>query len=229
MNSSNQTFAFTPAQRQKALYWLVFWHTLVIAASNILVQIPFQIGELHTTWGAFSFPFIFLTTDLTVRIFGAKMARKIIFCVMIPALVLSYLISVLFHEGQFVGFTALQTLDTFVARIAVASFIAYLVGQLLDISVFNRLRQKGKWWVAPAASTVIGNIIDTALFFSIAFYQSSDEYMAAHWQQLALTDYAWKITVSVLFFLPAYGLLLKALTRRLTTLPADSLINQQPG
>ncbi|MDO4777226.1 MAG: 7-cyano-7-deazaguanine/7-aminomethyl-7-deazaguanine transporter [Cardiobacteriaceae bacterium] len=229
MNSNNQTFAFTPAQRQKALYWLVFWHTLVIAASNILVQIPFQIGELHTTWGAFSFPFIFLTTDLTVRIFGAKMARKIIFCVMIPALVLSYLISVLFHEGQFVGFAALQTLDTFVARIAVASFIAYLVGQLLDISVFNRLRQKGKWWVAPAASTIIGNIIDTALFFSIAFYQSSDEYMAAHWQQLALTDYAWKIAVSVLFFLPAYGLLLKALTRRLTTLPAYNLGNHQPG
>lgn len=225
-----QAFAFTPAQRRKALIWLVFWHTLIIAASNILVQLPFQIGELHTTWGAFSFPFIFLTTDLTVRIFGANLARKIIFRVMIPALILSYLISVLFQNGQFMGFATLQTLDTFVARIAVASFIAYLVGQLLDISVFNRLRQNSKWWVAPTASTVLGNIVDTALFFSIAFYQSIDEYMASHWQQLALTDYAWKITVSVLFFLPAYGLLLKVLTRRLTSLPAPHpAANSQPG
>lgn len=221
MNINTQThttFAFTPAQRQKALVRLAFWHILIIAASNILVQIPFKIGELHTTWGAFTFPFIFLTTDLTVRIFGAPLARKIIFCVMIPALILSYLASVLFVEGRYVGLDALQTLDIFVARIALASFIAYIAGQLLDITVFNRLRQNARWWIAPAASTVIGNAIDTLLFFAIAFYQSPDEFMAAHWQQLALTDYAWKIAVSLLFFLPAYGLLLKTLTRRLTTL-----------
>lgn len=213
-------FAFTPAQRRKALYWLTFWHILVIAASNILVQIPFQIGSLHTTWGAFSFPFVFLTTDLTVRIFGANLARKIIFCVMIPALILSYLASVLFEEGHFLGLAGLQSLNTFVARIALASFTAYLVGQLLDIRVFNRLRQNARWWVAPAASTFFGNIIDTLLFFSIAFHNSVDEYMAAHWPQLALTDFAWKIAVSILFFLPFYGILLKTLTRRLTTLPA---------
>ena len=119
-----QAFHFTAAERRKALVWLVFWHTFVIAASNILVQIPFQIGELHTTWGAFSFPFIFLTTDLTVRIFGASLARKIIFCVMIPALLLSYLISVMFQDGHFVGFGGVWPLDIFVARIALASFIA---------------------------------------------------------------------------------------------------------
>lgn len=214
-----QTFHFTAAERRKALVWLVFWHTFVIAASNILVQIPFQIGELHTTWGAFSFPFIFLTTDLTVRIFGAALARKIIFCVMIPALLLSYLISVMFQDGHFVGFGGVWPLDIFVARIALASFIAYLVGQLLDITVFNYLRQNAKWWVAPSASTVLGNIIDTILFFSIAFYQSPDPFMAEHWQQLAMTDYAWKITASGLFFLPAYGVLLRYLTKRLTTLP----------
>lgn len=226
---NNTPYAFTPAQRRKALHWLAFWHITVIAASNILVQIPFKIGELHTTWGAFSFPFIFLTTDLTVRIFGASLARKIIFCVMLPALAISYLLSVLFVEGRFAGFAALQTLDIFVARIALASFVAYLVGQLLDISVFNRLRQHARWWIAPTASTVIGNAIDTLLFFAIAFYKSPDEFMAAHWQQLALTDYAWKIAVSLLFFLPAYGILLKILTRRLTTLPAEPLANRQPG
>lgn len=221
------TYAFTPAQRRKALIWLVFWHTLIIAASNILVQIPVQISGLHTTWGAFTFPFIFLTTDLTVRIFGAPLARKIIFCVMIPALILSYLASVLFQNGEFIGLAGLQTLDIFVARIAVASFIAYLVGQLLDISVFNRLRQHARWWVAPSASTVLGNAIDTLLFFSIAFYHSPDDYMASHWPQLALADYAWKIAVSALFFLPAYGILLKTLTRRLTTLDTALPANGQ--
>ena len=212
-----QKFHFTAAQQRKALVWLAFWHTFVIAASNILVQIPFQIGDLHTTWGVFSFPFIFLTTDLTVRIFGAPLARKIIFCAMIPALLISYLISVLFQDGHFVGFAGLQSLDIFVARIALASFVGYLVGQLLDITVFNFLRQNAQWWVAPSASTILGNIIDTVLFFSIAFYQSPDPYMAEHWQQLAMTDYAWKITASGLFFLPAYGVLLRYLTKRLTT------------
>ena len=225
--ASAAPFAITPAQRQKALYWLVFWHILVIAASNILVQIPFQIGNLHTTWGAFSFPFIFLTTDLTVRIFGAALARKIIFCVMIPALLLSYLASVLFVEGRFIGLAGLQSLDTFVARIALASFIAYLVGQLLDIRVFNRLRQNARWWIAPAASTILGNIIDTALFFSIAFYNSIDDYMAAHWQHIALADFAWKIAVSALFFLPAYGIVLKILTQRLTALKEPQLGSEQ--
>lgn len=218
--AAGAAFPFTPAQRRKALYWLAFWHILIIAASNILVQIPVQIGSLHTTWGAFTFPFIFLTTDLTVRIFGATLARKIIFCVMIPALILSYLASVLFVEGRFTGLAGLQSIDTFVARIALASFIAYGVGQLLDIHVFNRLRQHARWWIAPAASTLLGNMIDTALFFSIAFHHSTDEYMAAHWPQLALADFAWKIAVSLLFFLPAYGILLKTLTRRLTTLHA---------
>jgi len=216
-----QAFHFTDAERRKALVWLAFWHTIVIAASNILVQIPFQIGELHTTWGAFSFPFIFLTTDLTVRIFGAPLARKIIFCVMIPALLISYLISVMFQDGHFIGFDGVWPINVFVARIALASFTGYLVGQILDITVFNYLRQNAQWWVAPSASTILGNIIDTVLFFSIAFYKSPDAFMAEHWQQLAMTDYAWKITASGLFFLPTYGVLLRYLTNRLTTVRGD--------
>ena len=83
------------------------------------------------------------------------------------------------------------------------------------------LRQNAQWWVAPSASTILGNIIDTVLFFSIAFYKSPDAFMAEHWQQLAMTDYAWKITASGLFFLPAYGVLLRYLTNRLTTVRSD--------
>jgi len=72
---------FTQTQRVKALFWLSLFHLLVITSSNYLVQLPISIFGFHTTWGAFSFPFIFLATDLTVRIFGAPLARRIIFAV----------------------------------------------------------------------------------------------------------------------------------------------------
>ena len=84
---------FSQTQRYKALFWLSLFHLLVITSSNYLVQLPVSIFGFHTTWGAFSFPFIFLATDLTVRIFGAPLARRIIFAVMIPALLISYVIS----------------------------------------------------------------------------------------------------------------------------------------
>ena len=91
---------FTAAQQTKALRYLVAFHILIIASSNYLVQIPFTIWGIHTTWGAFTFPFIFLATDLTVRILGAPLARKTIFLVMIPSLIISYVLSVLFAQGQ---------------------------------------------------------------------------------------------------------------------------------
>jgi len=128
-------YEFTAAQQKKALFWLVLFHILIIAASNYLVQFPFQIFGIHTTWGAFSFPFIFLATDLTVRIFGSHLARRIIFWVMFPALLLSYIFSVLFHDGSWMGLNALSEFNTFVGRIALASFAAYALGQILDIFV----------------------------------------------------------------------------------------------
>ncbi len=211
-------YTFSEAQKKHALIWLCFWHIVVIASSNFLVQIPIQFASLTTTWGAFTFPFIFLTTDLTVRIFGQFLARKIIFFVMFPALAISYVISMLFQEGQFTGLAGFAAIDWFVARIALASFTAYLVGQLLDISVFNRLRRNRRWWLAPCASTVIGNVLDTLVFFSVAFWHSPDAFMAAHWPGIALLDYSWKILISATFFLPAYGWILNQLTAKLTRL-----------
>lgn len=88
------------AQIQRALLLLVSFHIAIITASNYLVQLPFQLFGFHTTWGAFSFPFVYLATDLTVRIFGQQSARKIILRAMIPALLISYLIGVLFQIGR---------------------------------------------------------------------------------------------------------------------------------
>ena len=153
-----------------------------------------------------------------MRIFGAPLARRIIFCATMPALALSYLVSVLFHDGAYTGLAALAAYNSFVGRIVIASLSAYLIGQLLDITVFNRLRQMRLWWIAPTASAIVGNAIDTIAFFGIAFYRSTDPYMAAHWQEIALVDYGWKIAICGLFFLPAYGILLRYLTARLTTL-----------
>lgn len=206
---------FTTVQRKKALIWLSLFHLLVITSSNYLVQLPISIFGFHTTWGAFSFPFIFLATDLTVRIFGAPLARRIILAVMIPALLISYGVSALFYMGEWQGFAALGTFNLFVARIAIASFMAYALGQILDVHVFNRLRQSRHWWLAPTASTLFGNISDTVAFFFIAFWRSPDPFMAAHWGEIALVDYSFKVLISIIFFLPMYGVLLNMLLKRL--------------
>ena len=136
---------FTENQSRQALWRLSLFHILIIASSNYLVQLPIEILGVHTTWGAFSFPFIFLATDLTVRIFGSLLARRIILRAMLPALLLSYLLSVLFNAGEFLGLAQIAQFNLFVARIACASFMAYLLGQILDISVFSKLRQLPQW------------------------------------------------------------------------------------
>ncbi|RMW98883.1 7-cyano-7-deazaguanine/7-aminomethyl-7-deazaguanine transporter [Allofranklinella schreckenbergeri] len=193
---------------------LVAFHIAIIIASNYLVQLPIDLFGFHSTWGAFSFPLIFLATDLTVRLIGKSAARRVIARVMAPALVASYIVSVLFHEGRFNGFGALLEFNSFVFRIAFASFAAYVLGQLLDIQVFDRIRRSwAAWWVAPAASAIVGQALDTVAFFGIAFWRSSNPFMAANWVEIATVDYVIKLAVSLLLFVPAYGLTLAAIVR----------------
>lgn len=218
---------FTTVQRKKALVWLSLFHLLVITSSNYLVQLPISIFGFHTTWGAFSFPFIFLATDLTVRIFGAPLARRIILAVMVPALLISYGVSALFYMGEWQDFAALTHFNLFVARIAAASFMAYALGQILDVHVFNRLRQNRRWWLAPTASTLFGNVSDTLAFFFIAFWRSPDPFMAAHWGEIAIVDYCFKVLISIVFFLPMYGMLLNMLLKKMAD--KSDLSALQPG
>ncbi|AHG76926.1 7-cyano-7-deazaguanine/7-aminomethyl-7-deazaguanine transporter [Mannheimia bovis] len=212
---------FSDESKFRSLILLSLFHIFIITISNYLVQITFEIKVpftdwvIPTTWGTFTFPFIFLATDLTVRVFGAELARKIIFLVMLPALLISYIISVLFFETEFQGFTALSEFNLFVFRIALASFSGYVVGQFLDIFVFNRLRQGKSWWLAPMCSTIFGTLIDTFVFFAVAFYKSSDEYMAEHWFTIGSVDYAFKLFVSLLLFLPLYGVVLNLIMKKL--------------
>ena len=203
-----------PSRESFYLSLLVAFHILVIIASNYLVQLPIDLFGFHSTWGAFSFPFIFLATDLTVRLIGKAEARSVIARAMVPALIASYIVSVLFHEGRFNGMGALGEFNTFVFRIAFASFAAYVLGQLLDVQVFDRMRRGYvQWWIAPAASSVLGQALDTAAFFSVAFWRSSNPFMAEHWVEIALVDYVIKLSVSLLLFVPMYGIALNAIIR----------------
>jgi len=127
----------------------------VVVASNILVQ--FLFGN-WLTWGAFTYPFAFLVTDLMNRLYGPTQARKVIFAGFIVGVIAS-----LIGTQVMLEFGPAVTL-----RIALGSGTAFLVAQLTDVLVFDRLR-KGSWWRAPLVSSVVGSSLDTALFFTIAF------------------------------------------------------------
>jgi uncharacterized integral membrane protein (TIGR00697 family) len=215
-----------PQSREKFyLALLVGFHVLIIIASNYLVQLPIDLFGFHSTWGAFSFPFIFLATDLTVRLIGKPEARRVITRAMVPALVASYIVSVLFHEGRFNGLGALGEFNTFVFRIAFASFAAYVLGQLLDVQVFDRMRRNYvQWWVAPAAASVFGQALDTVAFFGIAFWHSSNPFMAEHWGEIALVDYVIKLAVSLVLIVPMYGVVLSTIVRAMKRREALSAV-----
>ena len=127
----------------------------IVVASNILVQ--FLFGQ-WLTWGAFTYPLAFLVTDVMNRVYGAGPARRVVFAGFLTGVICSLIGTQIMGE-----FGPLVTL-----RIALGSGLAFLVAQLLDISVFSALRG-GRWWRAPLVSTLVGSSVDTALFFTIAF------------------------------------------------------------
>ena len=177
---------------------LIAVHIFVIGISNYLVQFPIAVFGYEFTIATFTFPFIILATDLTVRLYKDKVARKIIIGAFIPA----FFISLYFAD----------------LRIAIASVSAYALGQFLDIFVFSKLRKQTNsledlnlnknWYIAPAISTFFAQIIDTYIFYGFAFYNSSDEFMRDHWFRIATNDLLFKLLICYLAFLPFYGLIL---------------------
>ncbi|MER0239268.1 queuosine precursor transporter [Fulvimarina sp. MAC8] len=153
-------------------HWLaVLAMTLIVLAANVAVQYPMfiQIGPLNLadllTYGAFVYPFAFLVTDLTNRLYGPKIARRVVYTGFATAVVCSIIVPTALFE---MGLIPYSTGAARISRIALASGTAFLVAQLLDIFVFNKLRQD-RWWRAPAASSVSGSVVDTLVFFGIAF------------------------------------------------------------
>ncbi|MCS0496810.1 queuosine precursor transporter [Ancylobacter mangrovi] len=170
----------------------------VVAASNVLVQYPVQQFGLSEvlTWGAFTYPVAFLVNDLTNRRFGPSVARRVVYAGFALAVVLSIWLAT--------------------PRIALASGTAFLVGQLLDISVFNRLRRMS-WWQAPLAGSFLGSALDTALFFTLAFAGDADMSFPVTyhltgitvplWVGLAFFDFTVKMACALLALVP-YGALM---------------------
>ena len=183
---------------------LVALHVIVITVSNALVAIPVEIFGVKLTWAAFTFPLVVIATDLTVRLLGKHIARQTI-AVAYPFAIIGS-VAVVLAEGA-PGSVAL--------RIGFASATAYAVGTMLDVYVFQYIREafKNNWWLAPAVSTIAANIIDTYTFFAVAFNNSADEYMALNWMEIAGSQVVIKIAVGLLVFLPAYGILLKRLQK----------------
>lgn len=192
--------------------FLIVFHIILITLSNILVQYPFQLLGFHTTWGAFTYPIIFLLSDLTVRLNGQQTAKIIVFKAMLPAFFISYLCAALFGEQ---GFQGIVHFNLLAFRIALASFSAYILGQLLDITVFQRLRSSKRWWIAPMGSTFVGNIVDTFTFFFIAFYRCGVPALQEHWLEIASVDLVFKIVISLVLFIPLYGLVLMAVVNQI--------------
>ncbi|WP_121060717.1 queuosine precursor transporter [Chachezhania antarctica] len=140
---------------QRALIPAVLAMAIIVVASNILVQ--FLFGD-WLTWGAFTYPFAFLVTDLTNRIHGAAAARKVVLVGFIVGLACSLVGTQI--DGEFGPLVTI--------RVAVASGLAFFVAQSYDVALFSLLREQ-RWWVAPLVSSVLGSILDTVLFFFIAF------------------------------------------------------------
>lgn len=188
--------------------------TLVVVASNILVQYPLpwtlfgiNLGDI-LTFGAFSYPVAFLVTDLTNRQFGPRVARKVVIAGFAVAVLFSFAVAT--------------------PRIAIASGSAFLLGQLLDISVFNKLRRQS-WWRAPLVGSLIGSALDTVIFFSIAFapmfviFGPNEPFAienapilglftaeAQRWISWAITDFSVKLLMGLVMLLP-YGALMSTL------------------
>ena len=185
---------------------LVALHVIVITVSNALVAIPVEIFGVKLTWAAFTFPLVVIATDLTVRLLGKEIARSTIAAAYPLAIIGS--IAVVLAEGA-PGSVAL--------RIGFASATAYAIGTMLDVYVFQAIRERSSaWWAAPAISTIAANIIDTYSFFYVAFAGSTDAegnltWIGENWHIVAQNNTLTKIVVGLIVFLPAYGLLLKYL------------------
>ena len=166
-------------------FLLSFLMGVVVLSSNFLVQFPVNYYGLSQilTYGAFSYPIAFLITDLANRSYGKKIARKIVY--------LGFLIGIIFTLFFSTNFNDLISI-----RIAIGSGSAFLVAQLLDVQIFDKLR-KNSWYIAPLASSSIGSVVDTFLFFSIAFVGTE-----VPWITLSLGDLAVKFFVALVMLIP---------------------------
>ncbi|WP_375256996.1 queuosine precursor transporter [Citreimonas sp.] len=184
----------------------------IVLASNILVQ--FLFGQ-WLTWGAFTYPLAFLVTDLMNRLYGPRAARKVVFAGFLVGVLCSLIGTQIMLQGDGYTYPAVTL------RVAIGSGVAFLTAQLLDVSIFDRLRDR-RWWAAPLASSLIGSSVDTALFFTIAFSGALTAIEPANdvswagevlpllgvgpmvplWVSLAVADWGVKLAIALVALIP---------------------------
>ena len=174
-----------PKIENRLFFILAFSMAFVIVVSNYLVQFPINYFKLESllTYGAFSYPVAFLITDLANRKYGIKTAKKIVYFGFVLGVLLTFFFSINYS-------------DLISVRIAIGSGTAFLVAQLIDVYVFDKLRKK-LWFVAPLTSSTIGSVIDTFLFFFIAFYGTE-----VKWIYLSFGDLSVKLFVALIMLIP---------------------------
>jgi uncharacterized integral membrane protein (TIGR00697 family) len=195
----------------------------IVVASNILVQ--FLFGQ-WLTWGAFTYPLAFLVTDLMNRIYGAAAARKVVLAGFITGVICSLIGTQIMLQGDGYTFPAVTL------RIALGSGLAFLTAQLMDVTIFDRLRE-GAWWRAPLASTLIGSSLDTAIFFTIAmsaqlsFLEPGNDVSWANevlpllgtgpeaplWVSLAVADWMVKLSLALIALIPFRMIVKRVMTQ----------------
>ena len=173
------------SSNNKPLIFLAFFMALFVTASNFLVQYPINFFgmEEFLTYGAFTYPVTFLITDLSNRRYGKFIARKIVYMGFILGVLLTLFFSTNFS-------------DLISMRIAIGSGTAFLFAQLLDVQIFDKLRNK-IWFAAPFTSSLIGSLVDTFLFFSIAFYGTG-----INWITLGVGDFIVKVLIALTMLIP---------------------------
>ena len=158
---------------RQGLIFMVMAMVAIVASANYLVQFPISDW---LTWGALTYPVSYFVTDLTNRWYGPARARRVVY----------------------IGFVLAVILSAWLAspRIALASGSAFLVSQLMDVAIFNRMRRR-RWWQAPLISSVLGSLVDTVLFFFLAFYATD-----MPWATLAVGDYGVKLAIALMMLVP---------------------------
>lgn len=190
---------------------LMLAHILIIAISNYIVQFKIDIAGHPLSIAAFTFPLVVVLTDLTVRLVGKQTGRAVIGLAFIPAIVASILIVLASGAPASVAF-----------RIGLGSGMAYFVSNLLDVYVFQYFRERFQtWYIAPTLSAIVSTFIDTYTFFGTAFAGGADPYMSEHWFEVATNNSISKIVISLLVILPAYGVLLNFVQKKISQNTVD--------
>tara|TARA_B100001093_G_scaffold184567_1_gene177214 strand:+ start:7002 stop:7589 length:588 start_codon:yes stop_codon:yes gene_type:complete len=184
-------------KKYNLFFFLSFLMAFIVITSNYLVQFPINYYNLQEllTYGAFTYPITFLVTDMSNKAYGKELAKKIVYLGFIVGVLITLFLSTNFE-------------DLISIRIAFGSGIAFLFAQILDVQIFDKLRNSKKWFIAPLTSSIIGSAIDTMLFFTISFYNTE-----VPWVSLAFGDFLIKILIAIIMLIP-FRIFLKSIMKK---------------